>query len=645
MTEPSVDIAEFTFATDVINAQSLRSALSRREKKGASVPVNLVLVGAIASSDLLRYLTEMAGYTRIGDERLSELDEKTLSLLPAELVYDTGTLPVLAEEGAMVVATADPTNALVLDDLRLVTAGRIKPLVMSLRQLAVHYPTLAGRLWQVEESDLLPETQSLTDEVSGAIQLAFKLNLALDEACAEKVEQFVIRIPQKDAEDVRIELSRSKRTAAATLDKAGGPTLTAAERPRVANKSRGSSKHYLDPVVEGETVIVESAAKGRDAEEPKIIIDMGMLEDDSPKKKSENSTIFIDPSLLEPTPPGPPQSGTARIEDAATEIWETVSTDDLDDFDDLLMPGDNSQAESPANPKGTQEAHTSFEVKIGAVSNVDSSSGPEDEWERLGAELDALESGLEDLEWPFDNLDVMSGEFDLRSTEFAVIDLDEPAPKVKESAPKDKKVVPLAGEATSDFERSEATPPKWFDPFSEPATLVETNPKLWAALREMRVAENRREAFSALAEAISSVYERSAVMRIEGNKVRAMAYTTPRSGLKWVDSEDAPTMTVTQFPALAQLIDDGRWCFDGRIPGPATQTFRQALAGGPALGSIICPIALGPRIVMLLHADGGPGREPKRNAELWKLLLREVPRTLLRLLLMRKRVNRWDVKG
>ncbi|PJB42864.1 MAG: hypothetical protein CO108_11085, partial [Deltaproteobacteria bacterium CG_4_9_14_3_um_filter_63_12] len=424
MTEPSVDIAEFTFATDVINAQSLRSALSRREKKGASVPVNLVLVGAIASSDLLRYLTEMAGYTRIGDERLSELDEKTLSLLPAELVYDTGTLPVLAEEGAMVVATADPTNALVLDDLRLVTAGRIKPLVMSLRQLAVHYPTLAGRLWQVEESDLLPETQSLTDEVSGAIQLAFKLNLALDEACAEKVEQFVIRIPQKDAEDVRIELSRSKRTAAATLDKAGGPTLTAAERPRVANKSRGSSKHYLDPVVEGETVIVESAAKGRDAEEPKIIIDMGMLEDDSPKKKSENSTIFIDPSLLEPTPPGPPQSGTARIEDAATEIWETVSTDDLDDFDDLLMPGDNSQAESPANPKGTQEAHTSFEVKIGAVSNVDSSTGPEDEWERLGAELDALESGLEDLEWPFDNLDVMSGEFDLRSTEFAVIDLD-----------------------------------------------------------------------------------------------------------------------------------------------------------------------------------------------------------------------------
>ena len=104
-------------------------------------------------------------------------------------------------------------------------------------------------------------------------------------------------------------------------------------------------------------------------------------------------------------------------------------------------------------------------------------------------------------------------------------------------------------------------------------------------------------------------------------------------------------MTPYVFPALVEIIADPGRCFHGHLPKPAAECIHQSIPGDPALTALLCPLSVGGRALMLVYADAGPGRESPRHAELWNLLLRQIPRALLGMLLQRKRRYRWEVKG
>ncbi|MDX9723192.1 MAG: hypothetical protein RBU37_20740 [Myxococcota bacterium] len=309
---------------DGLELDRLRTALARREREGGTVGANMVLTGSLSAEAYCRFLEDVTGLSRIDDESLERLDQTTFSSLPHELVFDGAMLPIYCAPGAMVVALCDPLEEGLLDDLRLFAGSDVGRVILSFEQMARFYPKLAGRPWQVSAESLQKE---LVEDEELLFRLA-QIDAGLNEAFATEAQSVVICLDQDEQQC--IELTRSRRTAAATLDRADAPVMTEAERPRIAGQERGASRHFLSPVERGEAIVAEAAGRVPKRSEPKIIIDMGAFEEPA----SASSNVLIDPSLLDPDAPlpAPPAADGRELLSVDEEVsvdddWEMLSQD------------------------------------------------------------------------------------------------------------------------------------------------------------------------------------------------------------------------------------------------------------------------------------------------------------------------------
>lgn len=612
-----------------LSASVLRQALRQREREGCTLAFHLALCGVVSPGELVLFLHELTGFPIARADELAALGTEVTRGFPEELLFDGAMLPMRILGDVATIAMCDPLAPGLLRDTRLFATARVEPRILGLDQMALHYPRVCGRYWRMRPDQLdggaLAE---LSDEARALLAQAHALEGELSEASQGEDLELLIEL-HAGGEPETFALSRARRTAAATLDRAGEPILTEAERPRIAGKGHGASRHYLDPVQEGEAVLLsESPAPRVDQDAPKIIIDMDLLEAEAEPapKGPTSSSVIIDPSLFElpsedpPEPPPPPPPEPERKVAIPRQIQLGRLNDDAasasdDELGDIDIDIDLDSTEFPT---------------------VDSESTLESEWLALSSELDAA-LDLEALDWPFDpSLDGPSA----------------PAPAAsgfeRTSSHATRKVLgPASGEAVvSGTSGGGREPTSWFDPRTERSSGARVSDALRTALRQVATAETHEETFLGLASVLSAVYERGIVLRLEGDRAVALAYDGPRAQRRWIDEDNgAPAVSVTEFDALGRLAGEPGKCFEGRLPQPAALVLDGALPGGPATRAIVCPIALSGRVVLLLYADAGPGRDAERQPELWRLLMREVPRALLRLNVLRKRSQRWELKG
>ena len=105
-------------------------ALTRAKTTGERVGEALVAVGAVKSEDVLRALAEQQNLAYLSrDEFPSPLP--VVKNLSAKYLRQYTVCPVSVENGLLTVATADPLNAVVLDDLRQFTGLSVKLIVSS----------------------------------------------------------------------------------------------------------------------------------------------------------------------------------------------------------------------------------------------------------------------------------------------------------------------------------------------------------------------------------------------------------------------------------------------------------------------------------------------------------------------------------
>ena len=108
-------------------------------------PLHLILIekGWVREYDLLNFLGNELGMPLI-DLTKHEITKEALASMPHKIVHRYGILPVSRDNGTLTIATANPYDFSVLDELQTITGLEIIPVLASPRELARQIKTNFG---------------------------------------------------------------------------------------------------------------------------------------------------------------------------------------------------------------------------------------------------------------------------------------------------------------------------------------------------------------------------------------------------------------------------------------------------------------------------------------------------------------------
>jgi type II secretion system protein E len=119
----------------LLTPEQLQQALRECERTGDRLQAVVVRLGLASEEQVLRYLADRLGLQYVRDvEHL--INPAVLLKVPSEFALRHQVLPLQQENGALVVATADPLNVSALDDLRLLVNCEIRPVLAPASEIA-----------------------------------------------------------------------------------------------------------------------------------------------------------------------------------------------------------------------------------------------------------------------------------------------------------------------------------------------------------------------------------------------------------------------------------------------------------------------------------------------------------------------------
>jgi type IV pilus assembly protein PilB len=195
-------------------------------------PTGLVLVerGVLRHDQLARVVAERFGLDFV-DLSVYDLDMGAVSLLSAETAKRYQAVPVgFGEDGSLLLAMANPTNVLTIDDIAMMTGRRVRAAAASVEDLNL----LLTRLTQMDESieDLVDEEAE--DEADG---------LQIDQADSDApiiklVHSIVAQAIQLGASDIHVNPEEGDTRVLFRVDGVLSPAATVRRRMAVGVVSR-----------------------------------------------------------------------------------------------------------------------------------------------------------------------------------------------------------------------------------------------------------------------------------------------------------------------------------------------------------------------------------------------------------------------
>ncbi len=120
--------------TGLITNEQLVDALGVQASTGRPIGRVLIDEGLISESDLVRSLAKQVGLEFV-DLTERAIDATVASLIPESLARRYQALPISWDEDVLVVAMADPSNVLAVDDIRALTGAQVRCVVATLAQI------------------------------------------------------------------------------------------------------------------------------------------------------------------------------------------------------------------------------------------------------------------------------------------------------------------------------------------------------------------------------------------------------------------------------------------------------------------------------------------------------------------------------
>jgi type IV pilus assembly protein PilB len=183
----------------LVTQEQIDDAIEEQARSGRALGRVLVARGHIGEIDLVRALAEQAGLEFV-DLSDKQVDPTAASTITDALARRYQALPIAWEGGSLVVAMADPSNVLAVDDIRSITGTDIRP-VVSTRE-AIEYAINRVHRLDAEVQDVT----TMAAEVISIDEDLATLREVTEDAPIVKLANLIIRQAVQDrASDIHIE--------------------------------------------------------------------------------------------------------------------------------------------------------------------------------------------------------------------------------------------------------------------------------------------------------------------------------------------------------------------------------------------------------------------------------------------------------
>jgi type IV pilus assembly protein PilB len=190
-------IGEVAVDLGFADRETVEEAVSDARAQGRPTGLLLVERGVLRHDQLARVVAERFGLDFV-DLSVYELDMGAVSLISAETAKRYQALPIgFTDDGSVLLAMANPTNVLTIDDVGMMTGRRIRPVAASVEDLDI----LLTRLAHMEESieDIVDEE---SEETADAAVLAEQADS--DAPIIKLVHSLIAQAVQMGASDIHI---------------------------------------------------------------------------------------------------------------------------------------------------------------------------------------------------------------------------------------------------------------------------------------------------------------------------------------------------------------------------------------------------------------------------------------------------------
>jgi len=190
-------LGRFLVETGVITMEQLEMALKKQEEwRDRNLKLGQVLVelGFATETAVARAVAAQAGVPFISLEEYP-IDESAARLLEPEVIRRYQALPIGFEDGALLVAMAQPRNVIAIEDLRLLTGMEIRPVLVTDTELTLHIERVLRPQLDVQD---VPEEEEAEPDILVTQEAA-------DKPAVRLANLIIGQAVQSQASDVHIE--------------------------------------------------------------------------------------------------------------------------------------------------------------------------------------------------------------------------------------------------------------------------------------------------------------------------------------------------------------------------------------------------------------------------------------------------------
>jgi type IV pilus assembly protein PilB len=191
-------IVELGFAAE----DRVQAAVEEAKSSGRTPEQVLLQSGALSPEQLARATAERFGLDHV-DLSIYKPDIGALNLVNAQAARRYNAVPIGFEEGVLLVAMADPSNVLALDDLKLMTGHELRPVVASGEDVAA----LISRMNRLDDAI----AEAVLEDESEDLALVSDIRESADDAPVIKlVNSIIAQAVQDGASDLHFEPDGSR---------------------------------------------------------------------------------------------------------------------------------------------------------------------------------------------------------------------------------------------------------------------------------------------------------------------------------------------------------------------------------------------------------------------------------------------------
>ncbi len=199
-------LGEIMLFHQYITPSQLEEALKIQKETGERLGVILEKMGSVKTKEVYQALAEQLGALFIELDNYL-IDPQVVSLLPEKFCRERQVIPVGEENGALILAMANPADVVTIDRARLMTGKEIKPAIAPLEEIERIINTYFGAKESVDE--ILREVEekegAFLEEETKEVEIGQLKALGEEAPIIQAVNTFILQAIRAGASDIHLE--------------------------------------------------------------------------------------------------------------------------------------------------------------------------------------------------------------------------------------------------------------------------------------------------------------------------------------------------------------------------------------------------------------------------------------------------------